>query len=129
MLVPTVTKGKLHVLQQYIAAWDGVAAVQLDSLFRRTRAPYVLEPNVAELHRRSLFLAGLRVGGIGRCAVVLVNDYGVMDLLHGYVLKRDVLGVPFSSLPRLHARAVGRAGEVRLVDCYVGDSGLRVVAA
>jgi hypothetical protein len=38
---------KLHILQQYIMAWDGIAAIKFDRFLYCTRATYILELNVA----------------------------------------------------------------------------------
>ena len=113
---------EVNVLQGDAMARGVLAAAQLDGVLGDGRPPDVPEDHVADLHRRSLLSARLRL-----VAVVLVDDDRVLDAAHDHVLERDVPGVPTSSLVGLDACSVGRAVQLHRVDGDAGDFSSRVV--
>jgi hypothetical protein len=102
-VVLDVDVDELHAL-----AGQVVGAVERDGLRRVGGAVDVLEDDVVDGH---LGGAGLDADVVG--AVLLVNDDGVGDVVHGDVLVQELGGLErrLGVLVRLDAQAVGGAGE------------------
>ena len=75
-------------MQGNVLAWDILAAVHLDGILGGGCPSDVLEDDIADLDSRPL-----RFAWLGLVAVVLVDDYRVLDIVHDHVLECDVPGV------------------------------------
>jgi hypothetical protein len=68
---------EIDILQDDVAAGEGLAAVKVDDVLGGVTALDVLKQDVADLHDRLLLLTWLGVGGVLLVAVVLVHEDGV----------------------------------------------------
>ena len=91
-------------MQGNVLAWDILAAVHLDGILGGGCPSDVLEDDIADLDSRPL-----RFAWLGLVAVVLVDDYWVLNIIHDHVLERDILGVSTSSLVCFDACSIGGA--------------------
>lgn len=86
-----VSESELDVLQSDPSAWITAAAIERHRLRRCRRPFYVSVCHSADLHPGALAGASLAVR-----TVILIDDYGVLNVVHDEVLEQNVPRVPIA---------------------------------